>query len=506
MNDSVLRENLEIERLAAENAEQALVEGEVALPGGIREEATVLSCEGRLVISSVEPQTDRLATDGTVVFQVLYRQGDDTVRVLEANCAFNHVTPMQGVATRMHPQVKGTVQSATAQPVSGRMRLRAVVDVMARVFSPEQRAVVSGVTGVEELQTLRQANTLTRHAATGHASALLREEFELTAPPAITETLYAKATPHINGVSGGEGRAMVEGDVVLEVFHQGAEPNAPLVVTQHIFPFEQAVDLTGPAGDDLTARVQVQDVVASSVDVGDGVRVLRTETVLDLDVESFAEETVSSLRDAYTLSGDVLNLDVQPISCFSGINRINGTESDKLVLSMPDGSAPVGHVLATLVRPTMTGSEQMGGRTVVEGLLDTQVIYTPQSGGAAQAVRQETPFRVAFQGAIPTGASVSLTARDVQADAIAPDRVELRYKMEMDADQVQAEPVLLPMNVSTKPAPVEKSGLVMVWPQPGEGLWDIAKRQRVTTETIAKLNPGIDEAKPSKGVLILKKA
>lgn len=506
MDESVLRESVEIERLAAEAAEQALVEGEVALPGGIREEATVLGCEARLVISSVEPQTDRLAMDGTVVFQVLYRQGDDAVRVLEANCSFNHLADMAGVDARMRPKVIGSVQSATAQPVSGRMRLRAVVDVTARVFSPEQAAVVTGVTNVDGLQTLEQSYSLTRHAAVGQASALLREEFDLTPPPAILETLYARAMPHVRSVSGGEGRATVEGDVTLEVFHAGADPDMPLVITRHLFPFEQPVDLHGASGDDLRARVQVQDVVASSVDSGDGSRVLRTETVLDLEVEAFAETTFSSLRDAYTLRGEALSLQIEPLSCFAGVDSVTAVESDKLVMPLPEGSPPVGRVLGALLSPSMAGSEQVGGRTVIEGILDAQVIYVPANGEPVAAVRQELPFRIAFQGALPAGATVSLVTQDVQAEGIASDRVELKYRMEMEANAVVAQPILLPIDVRTVTAPPARGGLVMVWPQRGETLWDIAKRLRVTTDSIARLNPGIDETKPGRGVLILKKA
>lgn len=505
MNENVLRESVEIERLTAEAVEQTLVEGEVALPGGIREEATVLGCEARLVISGVETQTDRLAMDGTVVFQVLYRQGDDTVRALEANCAFSHVTEAKGVDVRMHPQVTGSVQSATAQPVSGRMRLKALVGITARVFSPEETQVVTGVTGIHDLQTLEQTYTLTRHAASGHASALLREEFDLSSPPAIRETLYARATPHVRNIGGGEGRAMVEGDVTLEVFHAGADPETPLVVTRHMFPFEQAVALQGSAGDALIARAQVQDVVASSVDVGDGQRVLRTETVLDLDVESYGETTVESLRDAYTLSGEALTLEVEPVSCFAGVTSVSGTESDKLVLSLPEGAPPVGKVLAALLDPTMAGSEQVGGRTVVEGILDAQVVYLPASGEAVSAVRQEIPFRIAFQGALPAGATVQLTTQDVQAEGIAADRVELKYRMEMEADSVKAQTVALPIGIARQPGNAERSGLVVVWPQKNETLWEIAKKLRVTTESIAKLNPDIDETKPGRGVLILKK-
>ncbi len=505
MEHTVLRESVEVERLAAEAAEQTLVEGEVALPGGIREEATVLGCEARLVISSVEPQTDRLAVDGTVVFQVLYRQGDDTVRVLEANCAFNHLTDMEGIDVRMNPKVTGGVQNASAQPVSGRMRLRAVVDVSARVFSPEQIAVVTGVQGLPDLQTLEQTYQLTRHAAAGHASALLREEFDLSPSSAIQETLYARAVPHVRSVMGGEGRAMVEGDVTLEVFHSGSSPDTPLVVTQHMFPFEQAVELHGEPGDDLEAHVQVQDVVASSVDTGDGSRILRTETVLDIEVESFKETSVSSLRDAYTLSGEELTLKAQPLSCFAGVQSISAMENDKLVLALGNGSPPVGRVMAALLTPVMTNSEQVGGRTVVEGILDTQVIYTPASGGAVTAIRQEVPFRVAFQGTLPAGAVMNLTAQEAQAEGIASDRIELKYRVEMNADTVQAHSIALPVDAQSVAAQPKRGGLVMVWPQSGEGLWDIAKRIRVTMGSIQKLNPGLEDVKPGRGVLILKK-
>lgn len=510
MDGSIVRENVEIERLAAETVEQALVEGEVALPGGIREEATVLGCEARLVISSVEPQTDRLAMDGTVVFQVLYRQGDNQVRVLEANCAFNHLTEMEGVDARMQPKVSGSVQTATAQPVSGRMRLRAVLDVAARVFSPEETAVVTGIEDIDGLQTLDQKYTLMRHAAAGHASALLREEFDLTPPPAILETLYARATPHVRSISGGEGRAMVEGDVLLEVFHSGADPEMPLVATQHMFPFEHAVDLHGEPGDDMQARIQVQDVVASSVDTGDGMRVLRTETVLDIEVESFNESQLQSLRDAYTLSGDALSLDAQPISCFAGVQRISATESDKLVLSLTHDAPPVGRVLGALLTPTMTNSELVGGRTVVEGILDAQVMYLPEQQDeeaevAAVSTRQEIPFRIAFQGALPANATVHLSTQEVQAEGISTDRVELKYKMDMTADAIAGQSLTLPVGIKTSPKAPERSGIVMIWPQSGETLWDIAKKARVTAESIARLNPGMEETQKGQGVLILKK-
>ena len=500
--EEILRESVEIERVAAQVREQALVEGEVALPGGIREEATVLGCEARLVVSGVEPQQDRLAMDGTVVFQVLYRQGGEEVRVLEANCAFSHQTDLPGIDARMRPQIIGSVQSATAQPVSGRMRLRAVTELAVRVLAPEEVEIVSGIRNLDELATDEKDYPLLRHAASGTASALLREEFALDEALHIAETLYARATAEVSGVSGGEGRALVEGNVLLEVFHAGSDPDAPLIVTEHNFPFEHTVELQGETGDDLRAYVQVQDVVASSVDAGDGSRVLRTETVLDIEAESFTPQTLHALRDAYTLSGECVSLQTQPVRCLAGVENLEAAETDKLVLAMPPEALPVGRVLAAILTPAATGAEQVGGRAIVEGLLDAQVIYQPVGQSEVVSARQEAPFRIAFQGTLPTDANVVLKARGVQAESIAPDRVEIKYTMGLHADTLREEPVLLPMDVVKTQAPPEKGGLVMVWPQRGETFWDIAKRLRVTAESIQELNPN---AAPGQALIVMKR-
>ena len=46
----VLREELPLQRFVGESLSQAVVEGEVALPGGLREETTVLSAEAMAVL------------------------------------------------------------------------------------------------------------------------------------------------------------------------------------------------------------------------------------------------------------------------------------------------------------------------------------------------------------------------------------------------------------------------------------------------------------------------
>ena len=93
----VLREELPLQRFVGESLSQAVVEGEVALPGGLREETTVLSAEAMAVLDRSAAEADRVTAEGKVVFHVLYTQGDPThVSALEASAEFSHPVELTG--------------------------------------------------------------------------------------------------------------------------------------------------------------------------------------------------------------------------------------------------------------------------------------------------------------------------------------------------------------------------------------------------------------------------
>ena len=81
----VLREELPLQRFVGESLSQAVVEGEVALPGGLREETTVLSAEAMAVLDRSTAEADRVTADGKVVFHVLYTPVSYTHLTLPTN-------------------------------------------------------------------------------------------------------------------------------------------------------------------------------------------------------------------------------------------------------------------------------------------------------------------------------------------------------------------------------------------------------------------------------------
>ena len=104
----ILREELPMQRFVGMGLSQAVVEGEVALPGGLREETRVLVNEAMAVLERANAENGRVQMDGKVAFHVMYTQGDPTkVSALEASADFTHTAEVPGVHGQLLPACGG---------------------------------------------------------------------------------------------------------------------------------------------------------------------------------------------------------------------------------------------------------------------------------------------------------------------------------------------------------------------------------------------------------------
>ena len=111
----LMRESIPMEQPAGVGQSQAVVEGEITLPGGLREEAHVLYSDGMAVIENVEAMQDRASITGRVVFHALYTQGDPgKVNAIEAGADFTHLMEMPGAVPRSQCQVEVQVEHVEA--------------------------------------------------------------------------------------------------------------------------------------------------------------------------------------------------------------------------------------------------------------------------------------------------------------------------------------------------------------------------------------------------------
>ena len=192
----ILREELPMQRFEGQKTSQAVVEGEVALPGGLREETRILCSEAMAVLEQTDVQSGRVDAEGKVTFHVLYTQGDPTlVSALEASAEFTHSVDFPGAEDGMTAALSLSVEHVEASAQGGRLHLMAILKAQTRLFSDEPLSVVTGVQGAEGLMLKTETLSCLSAAASGAREVLVREECELADVLQIADTLYATASP-----------------------------------------------------------------------------------------------------------------------------------------------------------------------------------------------------------------------------------------------------------------------------------------------------------------------
>ncbi len=489
----ILRESLPMERYIGAASTQAVVEGEVALPGGLREETRVLSAEAMAVPERSQAATDRLELDGKVIFHVLYTQGDPTqLSALEASADFTHSMDVPGAAANMAAQCAATVEHVEAQAQGGRLRLKAILRVNGRALTGEPVSVVTGVQDADGLMVKTCALQSCQTVATGERDALVRDEFDLADVLQIEDTLYATAVATVGEAMGGEERATVSGSVTLEVLHRSGMPSRPLAVTRHSIPFEESVPLTGENGDALHCEAIVKDVAVLSQSAGDdGGRVLRAEVLLGLSARATRTREAVALLDAYSTQGDALSPVTQEVRRALEYRQLHTAESGKLTLLLEGEQPPARTPIKAFLRPILTNAEQQGGKLAVEGMMETTLLYMTDDNDAPVSYSTEEPFRMLFTCDVCDPDSLTLVPTNVDVSGVTSDRVEVKYILHVFAYDVLLGAERLVSDLQREPAQPVAAGVTLYFAQPDETLWDIAKRYRVSQDSLKRMNPAL---------------
>ncbi len=504
MELQLIREALRLEQPLGTGRATAMVTGEVTLPGGLREETRVLAVHATASADSAEAATGRVDVRGRVAFCVLYTQGDPTqVKSVEATADFLHPCEMRGAQPRAEVQAFVQAGRAEARATGGRMSLRAEVDIGVSAASLSPVEAVTAVEGADDVQVLARPQTIRRTVALGSGEKLLREELPLPEGLQITQTLGADAYAVVEAITGGVGRVGLSGQVLLEAAHASRLPGRPVTVTRHAIPFTQSVELSGEEGETLDGSAVVKDVAVALQEDESGQQTLRAEVLLGLEGRAEAEETLSVLQDAYTTDGDEVRLTGETILCRTGGKAVSAAESARVTLRLPPSAPPVRQVLAAFARPQETQRETQEGRTTLSGTMDATLLYMTDGSDAPASVRLSEPFRVTFAQETAVEDFIALAATDTEAVPVTSDRVELRCILRMQARTQQAAPLRLVTGGETVPAAPVTEDMVLCFAQPGEGLWDIARRYRTPVSAVEALNPGLrGDVQPGQGVVV----
>jgi len=478
------REAVRFERLVTRGEEQVAIEGEAALPGSMRDAVTVLSVQAQAHIQHTQAGAGEAAVRGRVCFQVLYTQGDLTrVRALETTCDFTHSLPMRDVQPGMRLCVQASVQETEGSASSGRMTLRALLNVAAEAFETVEKTLITDMGDTPELRTRMQTVTVCQSEELGGDKTLVRDEFDLPAKLGVGDVLSATGTATIGELTGGSGRVGVSGVVEVRVLHQPQEAGHAMVVTTHELPYELTIAAQLPEDAQVRTVAEITDVMADSI-AGEKHRTLRVEAEVTVRLILCRRRQVQLLEDLYSLSGPVLEPVTEALDVHSGEESTDVRESARVQVTLPKDAPPIDTVLATFVQPTLSGVAPAGRRLDAEGVMGVTLIYLPVDSDIPYAVHVREPFAMTFPVEASEGVTAQIYAIESSAGPTTSDRAEVRCVLGLTATEHGITRITGVTDVAEREEPKQEHGFVLVWPAAGETRWETARRLRVAQESL----------------------
>mgnify|MGYP000963125578 CR=1 FL=1 len=500
------RETLCFERLALAREEQVSVEGEATLPGSMRDAVTVLSVQAQAYLEDARATAGGMTLRGHVSFQALYTQGDLTrIRAMETTCDFEHSIDAPELQPDMRVNASVAVQETEGTAASGRMTLRALLDLQIEAFETTRQALVTDAAGDADAlggdpraQRARDPDSVgvltgsyvrmqrvafCRTAPLGEEKTLVREEFDLPARLEVGDVLSATGEAAVAELTGGAGRVGVSGTVEVRVLHRPQEAGNPLVMTSHELPFELSIDTQ------IHAQAEAIDVMADSM-ADDKRRTLRVEAEVRVRLSGCVQEEKELLEDLYSVSGDALIPQKERFDVHAFEESSDVRESIRLPIALAKDAPPIGTALAAFAQPTITAATPAGKRLDAEGVMAVTLIYLPMDSDIPMAIHTREPFAMTFP--IETTEDAQVQARVIEATPgpATSDRAEVRCVVGLHVVKHGVRPLDAVIDVAQQPAARQERGFVLVWPAKGESRWETAKRLRVAEEELHPAGKG----------------
>ncbi len=485
---NISRQTLETERVVDSRIIKALIETDAMAQGADE----VLLCDAMCAIESAQTQQGRILLDGKVRFQVLYRaQGEVTSLMISA--------PLRemieaDVGPKMAVEYSVEMESAEARLMAGRILCRAVPAIRLTVTTLEPRAVISDLDGIAGVCVRREKIVSLKVNAEARATASLSEEFELERALGAERTLLTRARCDVGDMYDSVGGVTVKGTVAIEAVHSCALPGRPICVSRHALPFEQMVELPDWLRGELRACAWVTGLTAQTLTDEEG-SLLRVGVELLLAVKALGVDESEAVVDAYATGDTDIEIVRGELLTRTESRQVRALQPAKLRFTLPELRGGDGRVsgisqaLYCVARPTVVQAEHGGGKATVDGVMELQVVYLPIGGDDVQAATLEAPFTAAFAAELPEDAPLLLEAFDCECVPVTSSQLELKCTLALNAvaeAQVSRDVALDAREVEGQAVPM---GITVLLAQRGETAWDLAKRFRVPTEELERMNP-----------------
>ncbi|MEG0774400.1 SPOCS domain-containing protein [Clostridium sp.] len=514
MRLDLIKDNIEYEQLLGQNATDMVVKEEYVIPDTLPDVNEILMLDAKPMVTSKDVANGKVNVEGQIQYTVLYMAKEDEAteaHPVTYNSKFSSCLDMNGATSDMLCEIDLCMEHINCIIVNERkISIQGVMNVKCDAYKMNSFEIVKEVENGNDLQFLKSPMTIDKVMAPISGEIIGKAEIKID----MDKPEVGKVVKY-NVVIGKKDVRLYDGGVRIE-----AVANVCILYKVKSCRDLVSVSVNVPLMKELTIEglksnmdhytdfeVNSFDCDIREDDMGEN-RILDVEFLVKTCTHVMYKEEVEMIEDAYCPS-NLIDMDTMEYD----MNIIQGQgQHESLVkgdIEIGEGMVKPNKVIMAYGSVSITDKNLNEDKVTIEGVLKVDVLYTTED---------EEYYVASVSDEIPFTSQIEINGAKDYMDALSKVNLEmLEANVEVGNISIRAiikthckvcynvkKKFLVDMQASDAEVPGKKASIIIYVVQPGDTLWQIAKKYFTTKEQIMYLNelPENVEIKPTQKLII----
>lgn len=474
--------------------------------------------KGDIQIEDIQISEGRAYLTGALRVCLLYVSDSEERKIqsLMGTLPIGETLNLEGLENGDKIQLKWDIEDLSVQLINSRkLNIKALVTFTACVEDIHEMDLPIGVED-EEISQKKQDISVMGVAVHKRDTMRVKENLSLSSnKPDIYELLWNTVEVRGMDIRAENDMIGVKGELFVFALYRGNDDNNSLQWLEHSVPFYQEIECAGCTSDmipNVEITMSQSDLKVKQDEDGEE-RVIGVDAVLEMEMKIYEEEELSLLLDVYTPLRDcealrenrkLESLLVRNFSKCKVNDRVKAENSQGKILQICHSD---GNVKVDSTRIVENGIQ-------VEGIVQVRILYIIGDDEMPfYSMETMIPFSHVIEAADITDKCTYHLRADLEqlsTTMIDSDEIEVKIVINLNALVLKQTDTGIIRGIEERELDREKlrsmPGIVGYQVQPGDSLWDIAKKFYTTIENISQLNGLENEnVRPYDTLILMKK-
>lgn len=516
MSVELIKDLLKIDQIIGKDSIQAMIAGEVDIPKDKPKAIKVLNIDGKTMVTDVKVLKDKIAVGGYITLNTLYK-GEEGERIYSINSKtdFSENITIKGITDDMKADVKATIEHIDHGIVeNGNIGVKTVLSMEGKVSDSNTINVLKDIQGERGIQVLKEKIKYNDMIGQNKSDTLIKDAFELEEDlPDIIEILKVDTKAYERETKVVDDKVIVAGVVESSIMYLGDDEDRKVIHITKDVPFTHFVDIPG-ISKELDHKVKVFSLEPEyeiKEDINGKSRIIDVEAVIDIQAQVFESKEKEVTVDAYSTDRK-FDISKEKINVNESIGSTTVKETVKGTLNVSEDNEIIKEVYSVNTKPLITDSRIIDGKVIIEGIVDTNMLYLGEESGEIKSIRNDFPFKMyvdldGIEEKMETDIELNLEGKTYQKINSREVEVETEIKTFVNVSRTKSIDVITEATELEEVIDIKNRPSIIIYTvKANDTLWDIAKRYNTNIEELIEVNNIMtpDNIMPGEKILIIK--